>query len=294
MTARIIDGKATAADLRAAVAVEARRIAAAHGLVPGLAVVLVGDNAASKAYVGSKSRAVVEAGMRPFDFHLPVATSANELLGLIGELNNDAAVHGILVQLPLPSQIDAARIITNIDPAKDVDGFHPLNAGRLASGLPALAPCTPVGCIKLAKAVHGSLSGLDAVVIGRSNIVGKPLAQLLLGENATVTIAHSRTRDLAGLCARADLLFAAIGRPEFIRGGWIRPGATVIDVGINRVAGDGGKSRIVGDVCFAEAVAVAGAITPVPGGVGPMTIACLLVNTLRAACMQAGLPVPEI
>jgi methylenetetrahydrofolate dehydrogenase (NADP+) / methenyltetrahydrofolate cyclohydrolase len=294
VTARIIDGKAIAADLRATVAAETRRITAAHGLVPGLAVVLVGDNAASKAYVGSKSRAVVEAGMRPLDFHLPSATGANELLGLIGELNNDAAVHGILVQLPLPPQIDSARVIASVDPAKDVDGFHPLNAGRLASGLPALAPCTPVGCIKLAKTVHGSLSGLDAVVIGRSNIVGKPLAQLLLAENSTVTIAHSRTRDLPGLCGRADLLFAAIGRPEFVRGGWIKPGATVIDVGINRVAGDAGKSRIVGDVCFAEAAEIAGAITPVPGGVGPMTIACLLVNTLRAACMQAGLPVPEV
>jgi methylenetetrahydrofolate dehydrogenase (NADP+)/methenyltetrahydrofolate cyclohydrolase len=244
--------------------------------------------------VGSKSRAVVEVGMKPFDFPLPATTSASELLGLIGELNADPAVHGILVQLPLPPQIDASRIIAAVDPAKDVDGFHPLNAGRLASGLPALAPCTPVGCIKLAKAVHASLSGLDAVVIGRSNIVGKPLVQLLLAENATVTIAHSRTRDLAGLCGRADLLFAAIGRPEFVRGGWIKPGATVIDVGINRVAADGGKSRIVGDVYFAEAVEVAGAITPVPGGVGPMTIACLLANTLRAACMQAALPAPDV
>jgi methylenetetrahydrofolate dehydrogenase (NADP+)/methenyltetrahydrofolate cyclohydrolase len=294
MTARIIDGKAIAADLRAAVGAETRRLTAAHGLVPGLAVVLVGDNAASRAYVGSKSRAVVEAGMRPFDFHLPATTGASELLGLIGELNGNAAVHGILVQLPLPPQIDSARVIASVDPAKDVDGFHPLNAGGLASGLPALAPCTPVGCVKLAKTVHGSLSGLDAVVIGRSNIVGKPLAQLLLAENSTVTIAHSRTRDLPDLCSRADLLFAAIGRPEFVRGGWIKPGATVIDVGINRVAGDAGKSRIVGDVCFAEAADVAGAITPVPGGVGPMTIACLLVNTLRAACMQAGLPVPEV
>jgi len=294
VTARIIDGKAIAAQLRATVAAETRRLVAAHGLVPGLAVILVGENPASKAYVGSKSRAVIEVGMKPFDFHLPATTSANELLGLIGELNADAAVHGILVQLPLPPQIDASLIIAAVDPGKDVDGFHPLNAGRLASGLPALAPCTPVGCIKLAKAVHASLSGLDAVVIGRSNIVGKPLVQLLLAENATVTIAHSRTRDLAGLCGRADLLFAAIGRPEFVRGGWIKPGATVIDVGINRVAADGGKSRIVGDVYFAEAVEVAGAITPVPGGVGPMTIACLLANTLRAACMQAGLPEPMV
>ena len=294
MTAQIIDGKAMASGLRAAVAAETRRLVSGHGLTPGLAVVLVGENPASKAYVGSKSRAVIEVGMRPFDFHLPAATSANELLGLIGELNRDAAVHGILVQLPLPSQIDAARIIAAVDPAKDVDGFHPLNAGRLASGLPALAPCTPLGCIKLAKAVHASLSGLDAVVIGRSNIVGKPLAQLLLAENATVTIAHSRTRDLAGVCERADVLFAAVGRPEFVRGGWVKPGATVIDVGINRLAADSGKSRIVGDVCFAEACEIAGAITPVPGGVGPMTIACLLANTLKAACMQAALPVPEI
>jgi methylenetetrahydrofolate dehydrogenase (NADP+)/methenyltetrahydrofolate cyclohydrolase len=294
VTARIIDGKAIAAGLRAAVAAETRRLAAASGLVPGLAVVLVGENPASKAYVGSKSRAVVEAGMRPYDFQLPATTSAAELLGLIGELNADAAVHGILVQLPLPPQIDAARVIAAVDPDKDVDGFHPLNAGRLASGLPALVPCTPAGCIKLAKTVHQSLGGLDAVVIGRSNIVGKPLLQLLLAENATVTIAHSRTRDLPALCRRADLLFAAIGRPEMVRGDWIKAGATVIDVGINRVPADGGKSRIVGDVCFAEAVDVAGAVTPVPGGVGPMTIACLLVNTLRAACMQAGLPVPEV
>jgi methylenetetrahydrofolate dehydrogenase (NADP+)/methenyltetrahydrofolate cyclohydrolase len=294
VTARIIDGKAIAADLRAAVATETRRLTAACGLVPGLAVVLVGENPASKAYVGSKSRAVVEVGMRPFDFHLPAATGANELLGLVRELNADPAVHGILVQLPLPPQIDANQIIASVDPDKDVDGFHPLNAGRLASGLPALAPCTPVGCIKLAKTVHGALTGLDAVVIGRSNIVGKPLAQLLLAENATVTIAHSRTRDLAGLCGRADLLFAAIGRPEFVRGGWIKPGATVIDVGINRLGGESGKSRLVGDVNYAEAAEVAGAITPVPGGVGPMTIACLLGNTLRAACMQAGLPVPTV
>jgi methylenetetrahydrofolate dehydrogenase (NADP+) / methenyltetrahydrofolate cyclohydrolase len=294
VTARIIDGKAIAADLRAAVGVQTRQITAAHGLVPGLAVVLVGDNPASKAYVGSKSRAVVEAAMRPFDHHLPVDASEETLLALVAGLNADPAVHGILVQMPLPPQIDAARIIAAVDPEKDVDGFHPLNAGRLASGLPALVPCTPVGCIKLAKTVCPSLSGLDAVVIGRSNIVGKPLAQLLLAENATVTIAHSRTRDLPAQCRRADLLFAAIGRPEMVRGEWIKPGATVIDVGINRVPADGGKSRIVGDVCFSEAAAVAGAITPVPGGVGPMTIACLLVNTLRAACMQAGLPAPEI
>ncbi len=293
MNAKIIDGKAIAADLRAAVKAQTRRLTDAYGLVPGLAVVLVGDNPASKTYVGSKSRAVVEAGMRPFDHHLTADATERELLDLVRLLNVDPAVHGILVQMPLPPQIDAARVISAVNADKDVDGFHPLNAGRLASGLPALAPCTPVGCVKLAKTVHASLAGLDAVVIGRSNIVGKPLAQLLLAENATVTIAHSRTRELPALCRRADLLFAAIGRAEMVRSDWIKPGATVIDVGINRVP-RGDKSKIVGDVCFAEAAAVAGAITPVPGGVGPMTIACLLVNTLRAACMQAGLPAPEV
>jgi methylenetetrahydrofolate dehydrogenase (NADP+)/methenyltetrahydrofolate cyclohydrolase len=231
--------------------------------------------------------------MRPFDHHLPDDVSEDALVALVKRLNVDPAVSGILVQLPLPPQIDASRIIATVNPDKDVDGFHPLNAGRLASGLPGLAPCTPLGCIKLAKTVQASLAGLDAVVIGRSNIVGKPLAQLLLAENATVTVAHSRTRDLPALCRRADLLFAAIGRPEMVRGDWIKPGATVIDVGINRIT-DGGKSRLVGDVNFTEAAAVAGAITPVPGGVGPMTIACLLVNTLRAACMQADLPAPGV
>jgi methylenetetrahydrofolate dehydrogenase (NADP+)/methenyltetrahydrofolate cyclohydrolase len=292
MTASIIDGKAIAAELRAAVAAEVTKLAS-HTLVPGLAVVLVGDNPASEVYVRNKSRATVEAGMRPFDHHLAAAVSEAELIALVRKLNADPAVHGILVQMPLPPQIDAAKVIAAVDPDKDVDGFHPLNAGRLASGLPALAPCTPVGCIRLAKTVQRSLAGLDAVVIGRSNIVGKPLAQLLLAENATVTIAHSRTRDLPALCRRADLLFAAIGRPEMVRGDWIKPGATVIDVGINRIPGDG-KSRIVGDVNFAEAAAVAGAITPVPGGVGPMTIACLLANTLRAACGQAGLEPPAV
>jgi methylenetetrahydrofolate dehydrogenase (NADP+)/methenyltetrahydrofolate cyclohydrolase len=289
VAARIIDGKAIAAELRAAVGAETRRLVAEQGLTPGLAVVLVGENPASNAYVGSKSKAVVEAGMRPFDHRLPDDTSEDTLVALVKRLNADPAVSGILVQLPLPPQIDAARIIATVDPDKDVDGFHPLNAGRLASGLPGLVPCTPLGCIKLAKIVQTSLAGLDAVVIGRSNIVGKPLAQLLLAENATVTIAHSHTRDLPALCRRADLLFAAIGRPEMVRGDWIKPGATVIDVGINRIPGDS-KSRLVGDVNFAEAAGVAGVITPVPGGVGPMTIACLLVNTLRAACMQAGLP----
>jgi methylenetetrahydrofolate dehydrogenase (NADP+) / methenyltetrahydrofolate cyclohydrolase len=293
VAARIIDGKAIAAELLAAVGAETRRLVAEQGLTPGLAVVLVGENPASKAYVGSKSKAVVEAGMRPFDHHLPDDTSEDALVTLVKRLNADPAVSGILVQLPLPPQIDAARIIATVDPDKDVDGFHPLNAGRLASGLPGLVPCTPLGCIKLAKTVQTSLAGLDAVVIGRSNIVGKPLAQLLLAENATVTIAHSRTRDLPALCRDADLLFAAIGRPEMVRGDWVKPGATVIDVGINRIPGDG-KSRLAGDVNFAEAAAIAGAITPVPGGVGPMTIACLLVNTLRAACMQARLPAPSV
>jgi methylenetetrahydrofolate dehydrogenase (NADP+)/methenyltetrahydrofolate cyclohydrolase len=294
MNAKIIDGKTIAADLRATVAAETKRLGDAHRLQPGLAVVLVGDNPASKSYVGSKTRAVIEAGMRPFDFHLPESTSEDALMALVRRLNADAAVHGVLVQMPLPAQIDASHVIAAVDPGKDVDGFHPLNAGRLTSGLPALAPCTPVGCIKLAKTVHASLAGLDAVVIGRSNIVGKPLAQLLLAENATVTIAHSRTRDLPAVCRRANLLCAAIGRAEMVRGDWIKPGATVIDVGINRVAGADQKSRLVGDVCFAEAVKVAGAITPVPGGVGPMTIACLLVNTLRAACAQVGLPPPAV
>lgn len=294
MTARIIDGKAIAADLRVVVAAETRRLAAAHGIVPGLAVVLVGDNSASKTYVASKSRAITEVGMRAFDHQLAADTSEAELLALVQRLNADPAVSGILVQLPLPPQINPARIIASIDPDKDVDGFHPLNAGRLMTGLPALVPCTPVACIKLIKTVHSSLAGLDALMVGRSHIVGSPLAQMLLNENATVTIAHTRTRHLPDLCRRAELLCVAIGDAEFIRGDWIRPGATVIDVGINRVTGAGGKSRIVGDVNFTEAVEVAGAITPVPGGVGPMTIVCLLVNTLHAACAQAGLPVPEV
>ena len=294
MTARIIDGRAIAAGLRERVAADVRRLSAAHGLVPGLAMVLVGADPASEVYVRSKSREMVAAGMRSFDHPLPAETSEAELLALVARLNTDANVHGILVQLPLPPHVDARRAIAAIDPAKDVDGFHPLNAGRLASGLPAFAPCTPLGCVRLAKAVHASLAGLDAVIVGRSNIVGKPLAQLLLAENATVTIAHSRTRELAAICARADLLVAAVGRAEMVRGAWIKPGATVIDVGINRVAGEGGKSRLVGDVAFAEAAAIAGAITPVPGGVGPMTIACLLLNTLRAACAGAGLPLPAI
>jgi methylenetetrahydrofolate dehydrogenase (NADP+)/methenyltetrahydrofolate cyclohydrolase len=237
---------------------------------------------------------VAEAGMKAFDHKLPASTSEPQLLTLISELNANEEVNGILVQLPLPKQIDAQKVIAAIDPSKDIDGFHPLNAGRLASGLPALVPCTPMGCVLLAKSVHESLAGLAAVVIGRSNIVGKPVAQLLLAENATVTVAHSKTNDLPAVCRSADLLVAAIGRAEMVRGDWIKPGATVIDVGINRVPGNGGKSRIVGDVAYAEAMQVAGAVTPVPGGVGPMTIACLLLNTLRAACAQKGLPEPKV
>ncbi len=291
MTARIIDGKALASELRDAVAAATRRLVAAHGLHPGLAVVLLGDDPASQTYVASKSRALVEVGMRPFDFKLPAATSEAELRALIKKLNSDPAVNGILVQLPLPPQINTSRIIASIDPDKDVDGFHPLNAGRLASGLPGLVPCTPIACLKLIRTVHDSLAGIEALMIGRSHIVGNPLSQVLLNENATVTVAHTFTRHLPELCRRAELMCVAIGCAEFIRGDWIKPGATVIDVGINRVAA-GGKSRIVGDVKFSEAVEVAGAITPVPGGVGPMTIVCLLINTLRAACMQAGLPPP--
>jgi methylenetetrahydrofolate dehydrogenase (NADP+)/methenyltetrahydrofolate cyclohydrolase len=294
MTATIIDGKTIAANLRGKIAQEVARVQDKYALTPGIAVVLVGEDPASNVYVRSKSKAVAEAGMRAFDHTLPAETSEADLLALIARLNADPAVSGILVQLPLPKQIDSQKVIAAIDPVKDVDGFHPVNVGRLARGLPSLAPCTPLGCVILAKTVHASLSGLDAMVIGRSNIVGKPITQLLLAENATVTIAHSKTRDLPGLCRRADLVIAAIGRPEMVRGGWIKPGATVIDVGINRVAGEAGKSRIVGDVAFDEAVAVAGAITPVPGGVGPMTIACLLLNTLRAACAQQGLAAPKL
>jgi methylenetetrahydrofolate dehydrogenase (NADP+)/methenyltetrahydrofolate cyclohydrolase len=294
MTATIIDGKGIAADLRGRVADAVHRLVRDRGITPGLAVVLVGNNPASESYVGSKMKMTAGSGMRSFDHRLPQATSEAELLTLIGRLNTDPTVHGILVQLPLPAQIDPHKIINAIDPAKDVDGFHPANAGRLSAGLPALAPCTPVGCVLLAKSVQPALAGLEAVVIGRSNIVGKPLAQLLLAENATVTVAHSKTRDLPAVCRRADLLFAAVGRPEMVRRDWVRPGAVVIDVGINRVPAADGKSRIVGDVAFAEVTEVAGAITPVPGGVGPMTIACLLANTLRAACALAGLTPPSL
>src|SRR5579871_76792 len=294
MTARIIDGKAIAAELRARVAGEVARVKREHGLVPGLAVVLVGNDPASEIYVKSKHRETQEAGMASFEHKLPADVSQADLLALIGRLNRDPAVHGILVQLPLPKHLHTETIINAIDPKKDVDGLHPHNAGRLAGGLAALSPCTPLGCIILTKTVHPSLEGMNAIVIGRSNLVGRPLVQLLLNENATVTIAHSRSRDLAKLCARADLVYAAVGKPEMVRAGWIKPGATVIDVGINRLPGADGKTKLVGDVAFAEVSDVAGAITPVPGGVGQMTVACLLVNTLRAACAIAGLPKPAV
>jgi methylenetetrahydrofolate dehydrogenase (NADP+)/methenyltetrahydrofolate cyclohydrolase len=294
MSAKIIDGKAIAGELRGKVAIEAKLLAEKLGRMPSLAVVLVGDNPASEVYVRNKARSTVDLGMASFEHKLPAATSESELLELVLTLSADLKIDGILVQLPLPAQIDPARIVNAISPAKDVDGFTPLNAGKLASGMPALAPCTPLGCVMLAKAVHVSLAGLEAVVVGRSNIVGKPLAQLLLAENATVTIAHSKTKELPAVCRRADLLFVSVGRPELVRGDWIKPGATVIDIGINRVPGAGGRPRVVGDVAFEEAVKVAAAITPVPGGVGPMTIACLLANTLRAAAMRAGLPPPKL
>jgi len=279
MTARIIDGKAFAASMLAEIAVEV----AALPVQPGLAVVLVGDDPASQVYVRNKAKQTVLAGMKSVEHRLPAESAESELLALVDALNRDVSIHGILVQLPLPGHIDSAKVLDAIDPNKDVDGFHVVNAGRLAVGLPGLVPCTPLGCVLLLEAELGDLSGLEAVVVGRSNIVGKPVAQLLLQRNCTVTVAHSRTRDLAEVCRRADILVAAIGRPEMIRGDWIKPGATVIDVGINRVPGEGGKSRLAGDVAFEEAVAVAGRITPVPGGVGPMTIACLLRNTVTAA-----------
>jgi len=294
MTAQIIDGKLVAAQLRERVAQEVARLTQAHGLTPGLAVVLVGNDPASEVYVRSKGNQTRTAGMVSFEHRLPADAAEADLLALIDKLNRDPAVHGILVQLPLPTGIDSHRVIAAIDPGKDVDGLHPINAGRLASGFDALTPCTPLGCIMLTRTVRADLTGLNAIVIGRSNLVGRPLLQLLLNENATVTIAHSRTRDLPALCRQADLVYAAVGRPEMVRGDWIKPGATVIDVGINRLPGEGGKSRLIGDVAYAEAAAVAGAITPVPGGVGPMTVACLLVNTVRAACAIRGLPKPAV
>ena len=288
--ARIIDGRRVAAALRRAVA----REAAALAPPPGLAVVLVGDDPASHVYVRNKTRALAEAGMAGFEHRLAGETTEAALLALIAELNADSRVDGILVQLPLPPHIDPARAVAAVDPARDVDGFHPVNAGRLAIGAPGLAPCTPQGAMRLLADADVALEGAHALVIGRSAIVGKPMALLLLAADATVSIAHSRTRGLPALCRRADVVVAAAGRPEMVRGDWIEPGAAVIDVGINRVAAAGGGYRLVGDVAFDEAAAVAGAITPVPGGVGPMTIACLLANTLRAACARRGLAAPEL
>jgi methylenetetrahydrofolate dehydrogenase (NADP+)/methenyltetrahydrofolate cyclohydrolase len=293
MTAARIDGKAAGQAIRDKVATLVPEFERRTGRVPGLATVLVGEDPASAVYVRSKNRATAEARMVGFAHNLPDTTSEDELLQLVADLNADATVDGILVQLPLPRQIDATRVIETIEPGKDVDGFHPMNAGRLASGLPSLVPCTPFGCLYLLKQQLGDLTGLDAVVIGRSNIVGKPMAQLLLAENCTVTIAHSRTRDLPGAVRRADIVVAAVGRPEMVRGDWLKPGVVVIDVGINRVPAPDGKGRLVGDVAFDEAAAVAGAITPVPGGVGPMTIAMLMRNTLVAAHRRAGLADPE-
>jgi methylenetetrahydrofolate dehydrogenase (NADP+) / methenyltetrahydrofolate cyclohydrolase len=294
MSARRIDGKAIAGELGGKIASEVARLKKEHGLEPGLAVVLAGDNPASEVYVRNKAAKSGALGMRSFLYKLPGTVAESEVLSLVAKLNADPAVHAILVQLPLPSQVDRQKVIAAITPAKDVDGFHPLTAGLLATGLPGIRPCTPLACVRLAKTVHASLAGMEAVIIGRSNIVGKPLAHLLLAEDATVTVAHSKTRDLAAVARRADLLFVAMGRPEFVKRGFIKPGATVIDVGINRVTAEGGKTRLVGDVAFAEAADVAGAITPVPGGVGPMTIACLMLNTLRAACAAAGLPEPAL
>ncbi len=293
--AKIIDGKAFAANLRKSLARRVGVLKEKHGLVPGLAVVLVGEDPASQVYVRNKAKQTVEVGFQSFEHKLDANTPEVDLLALVEKLNGDEAVHGILVQLPLPGHIDSQKVLDSIDPAKDVDGFHAINIGRLWSGMEALVPCTPLGCSLMLKDALGDLSGLNAVIVGRSNIVGKPMAALLIKESCTVTICHSRTKDLAGVCREADILVAAVGRAEMVRGDWIKPGATVIDVGINRVdapeKGEG-KTRLVGDVAFDEASQVAGAITPVPGGVGPMTIACLLVNTLSAACRQHGLAEP--
>ena len=290
--AKVIDGKAFAAGIRAKLDDHVARLKSEHGITPGLAVVLVGEDPASKVYVSSKHKQCVEAGMNSFEHRLPANTSEEELLAQVARLNSDPAVHGILVQLPLPRHLNSDLGINSIDPAKDVDGFHISNVGLLGTGQKAMVPCTPLGCLLLLRDLHGSLAGKDAVVIGRSNIVGKPMAQLLLGDSATVTVAHSRTKDLADVVRRADIVVAAVGRPRMVPGDWIKPGATVIDVGINRVEEDG-KARIVGDVDYDSAARVAGAITPVPGGVGPMTIACLLANTVTACCRANGLPEPE-
>ncbi|HXH03133.1 MAG TPA: bifunctional methylenetetrahydrofolate dehydrogenase/methenyltetrahydrofolate cyclohydrolase FolD [Candidatus Competibacteraceae bacterium] len=290
--ADIIDGKQFAANLRNTIAQSVSALREAHGFTPDLAVVLVGEDPASQVYVRNKAQQAKEVGMASFEHRLPASTRQDTLLTLIDRLNRDPAVNGILVQLPLPKQIDADAVLKAIDPAKDVDGFHPINVGLLTVGAKAMVPCTPLGCLLLLKDRLGDLSGQHAVVVGRSNIVGKPMATLLLAENCTVTIAHSRTRNLAEICRQADILVAAVGKPRLIKGDWIKPGAVVIDVGINRIEGEYGKARLVGDVDFDEAEKIAGAITPVPGGVGPMTIACLLRNTLTAACRQRGLPEP--
>lgn len=296
MSAKIIDGKAFASKVRADVATHVASLGATHGIVPGLAVVLVGEDPASQVYVRSKGKQTVEAGMNSFEHKLDAGTSEAELLALIEKLNNDPSVHGILVQLPLPGHLNEALVINSIDPAKDVDGFHISNVGLLGTGQKSMVPCTPLGCLMLLRDLHGSLSGMDAVVVGRSNIVGKPMAQLLLGDSCTVTIAHSRTKDLPAVVRRADIVVAAVGRPEMVPGDWIKPGATVIDVGINRIPAPDkgeGKTRLVGDCHFESCADVAGAITPVPGGVGPMTIACLLANTLTACCRANGLAEPD-
>lgn len=291
----IIDGKAFAEELRARITDAVSALKQKHGLTPGLAVVLVGEDPASQIYVRNKAKQTAACGMESFEHRLSVETTQEALLSLIEQLNADDTVHGILVQLPLPDHIEEQSVIDAVNPEKDVDGFHVINTGRLATGAAAMVPCTPLGCLMMLQDRLGDLSGLEAVIVGRSNIVGKPMAALLLGANCTVTVAHSRTRDLPSVCRRADILVAAVGRPEIIRGDWVKPGAAVIDVGINRVPGaEEGKTRLVGDVAFAEAAAVAGAITPVPGGVGPMTIAVLLRNTVMAACRQAGIEEPTI
>ena len=292
MAANIIDGKAFAATVREKVAGHVARLKEEHDITPGLAVVLVGEDPASQVYVRSKGKQTVEVGMNSFEHKLDADTSEADLLALIDQLNNDATVHGILVQLPLPKHLDEDLVINSIAPEKDVDGFHISNVGLLGTGQKSMVPCTPLGCLMMLRDYHGSLSGMDAVVIGRSNIVGKPMAQLLLGDSCTVTIAHSRTKDLPEVVRRADIVVAAVGRPEMVPGDWIKEGATVIDVGINRIERDG-KNKLVGDVDFASAAERAGAITPVPGGVGPMTIACLLANTVTACCRANGLAEPE-
>lgn len=292
MAANIIDGKAFAATVREKVAGHVTRLKEEHGITPGLAVVLVGEDPASQVYVRSKGKQTVEVGMNSFEHKLDAATSEADLLALIDQLNNDPTVHGILVQMPLPKHLDEDLVINSIAPQKDVDGFHISNVGLLATGQKSMVPCTPLGCLMMLRDYHGSLSGMDAVVIGRSNIVGKPMAQLLLGDSCTVTIAHSRTKDLQDVVRRADIVVAAVGRPEMVPADWIKEGATVIDVGINRIERDG-KKKLVGDVDFAPCAERAGAITPVPGGVGPMTIACLLANTVTACCRANNLAEPE-